>query len=618
MDMKGASGQGGVNQLGGLFVNGRPLPESIRRKIVELSQNGVRPCDISRQLRVSHGCVSKILGRYYETGSIKPGVIGGSKPKVATSKVVLKIEDYKQENPSIFAWEIRDRLLQDGICDKVNVPSVSSINRIVRTRTQQRQKMGGVHDKNGGYMDSPVQYESAGNLHLLQGGGEPFMVPPSNVGIMAPAGASHYSSHQLPSSNPLPPPFMTSVASSQTAHLHPHISSPSHNMVDTFLPGGAIPHPNMAAYPHHHHHHHHHHHLPHQHHPMDGYAHHVVSTAAGQPKLAFHQGQVTAMLPQSGYAPFGYPPTSITPSSVSDVAVVRGGGENLCQSPVPNQSALSPHSNDNNGSLQSTSPGISPGHNKHGTAAGLENGGGAHSPNMPTSSSDQASMMNGSDTEENMAGYDDGSSEEGDKTPTLLDAQVHELERSLGDCAYPDTATVRDLACRLGLTEAQIQSWVKARQPGPAPWGHALPYMSQVDMMQRLQPEHLKQRLWPTSSSALEKTMALGNGYVMQTAGQSLLSCSSTATVYTSTDHASYPTLYNTRLSRSDSPDSTTAYTEALSSHLPIAQYSHGTTAWAPHSFASYSALKTTDVTASYPMRMQSVFFKHEKLPQAV
>lgn len=78
--------------------------------------------------------------RYYETGSIKPGIIGGSKPKVATPKVVNKIEDYKQDNPSMFAWEIRDRLLQDGICDKATVPSVSSINRIVRTRAQQRQK----------------------------------------------------------------------------------------------------------------------------------------------------------------------------------------------------------------------------------------------------------------------------------------------------------------------------------------------------------------------------------------------------------------------------------------------------------------------------------------------
>ncbi|KAA0724891.1 Paired box protein [Triplophysa tibetana] len=135
---------GGVNQLGGMFVNGRPLPDVVRQRIVELAHQGVRPCDISRQLRVSHGCVSKILGRYgsrflryYETGSIKPGVIGGSKPKVATPKVVDKIADYKRQNPTMFAWEIRDRLLADGICDNDTVPSVSSINRIIRTKVQQ-------------------------------------------------------------------------------------------------------------------------------------------------------------------------------------------------------------------------------------------------------------------------------------------------------------------------------------------------------------------------------------------------------------------------------------------------------------------------------------------------
>ncbi|XP_063872590.1 paired box protein Pax-5-like isoform X12 [Scylla paramamosain] len=135
-------GHGGVNQLGGVFVNGRPLPDMVRQRIVELAHNGVRPCDISRQLRVSHGCVSKILSRYYETGSIRPGVIGGSKPKVATPTVVEAISNYKKQNPTMFAWEIRERLLSDGVCDQEGVPSVSSINRIVRNKAAEKAKHG--------------------------------------------------------------------------------------------------------------------------------------------------------------------------------------------------------------------------------------------------------------------------------------------------------------------------------------------------------------------------------------------------------------------------------------------------------------------------------------------
>ncbi|XP_034036812.1 paired box protein Pax-5-like [Thalassophryne amazonica] len=127
---------GGVNQLGGVFINGRPLPHVVRRHIVELALKGARPCEISRRLRVSHGCVSKILTRYNETGSIRPGVIGGSKPKVATPGVVQTILHLKQTNPSMFAWEIRNRLLLERVCDYNSAPSISSINRIIRNKIQ--------------------------------------------------------------------------------------------------------------------------------------------------------------------------------------------------------------------------------------------------------------------------------------------------------------------------------------------------------------------------------------------------------------------------------------------------------------------------------------------------
>ena len=143
------------------MVNGRPLPDVVRQRIVELAHQGGRPCDISRQLRVSHGCVSKILSRFYETGNFKAGVIGGSKPKVATPHVVNAITNFKKENPTMFAWEIRDRLISEGICNSEGVPSVSSINRIVRNRV--------VEGINGQQTPEPVQaptssYHSISNL----------------------------------------------------------------------------------------------------------------------------------------------------------------------------------------------------------------------------------------------------------------------------------------------------------------------------------------------------------------------------------------------------------------------------------------------------------------------
>ncbi|UXI19434.1 hypothetical protein NH340_JMT05377 [Sarcoptes scabiei] len=121
-----------VNQLGGSFSNGKPLPLYHRFQILTMSMLGYRPCDISRRLLVSHGCVSKILSKFHRTGSLLPGNIGGSKPRVSTPMVTEKIYAYKSENHSLYAWEIREKLIEERVCNRENLPSISSINRILR------------------------------------------------------------------------------------------------------------------------------------------------------------------------------------------------------------------------------------------------------------------------------------------------------------------------------------------------------------------------------------------------------------------------------------------------------------------------------------------------------
>ena len=63
---------------------------------------------------------------------------------------------FQKDNPGIFSWEIRDRLIKDGVCDRNSVPSVSSISRLLRSRGKGSGEEDNDIDVDGDYDDDDV------------------------------------------------------------------------------------------------------------------------------------------------------------------------------------------------------------------------------------------------------------------------------------------------------------------------------------------------------------------------------------------------------------------------------------------------------------------------------
>ncbi|KJH47151.1 paired box' domain protein [Dictyocaulus viviparus] len=116
----------GRNQLGRTYSPGLPLSMCEREEIVKLFQSGWKICDISKRLCVTHSCVSKILNRYRQTGSVRPK---DAKEGRTESPLVAAVKDYRTRLGMSRQGEIREQLIKDGICTRETAPSRSSINQ---------------------------------------------------------------------------------------------------------------------------------------------------------------------------------------------------------------------------------------------------------------------------------------------------------------------------------------------------------------------------------------------------------------------------------------------------------------------------------------------------------
>ncbi|XP_078363481.1 paired box protein Pax-8-like [Oculina patagonica] len=105
----------GVHRQQGIYRydNGKALPEVYRERMLDLHHQGFSQRQISQNMRVSVGCVNKVVQSYEESNSSLAGPRKTPVRNKMSTDVVEYVVSEKLCKPSVYTSEIQQRLLLD-------------------------------------------------------------------------------------------------------------------------------------------------------------------------------------------------------------------------------------------------------------------------------------------------------------------------------------------------------------------------------------------------------------------------------------------------------------------------------------------------------------------------
>ena len=121
-----------INQSGGLYDNGRGLPQFYRERVLDLYHQGFSQRQIAQELSTSRHFIQNVLLGYDTTNSsCQPAKSHRGRSSLSPNAIEL-IENEKLCKPSIYCAELRNRLVLDGVVHPVDLPDVSTISYCLR------------------------------------------------------------------------------------------------------------------------------------------------------------------------------------------------------------------------------------------------------------------------------------------------------------------------------------------------------------------------------------------------------------------------------------------------------------------------------------------------------
>ena len=97
------------------------------------------------------------------------------RPRIINPNIAKRIEEYIKEQPGIYSWQIRDRLLQENICSLENIPSLSSISRLLNNYKRTTASAERIHQPSGS------NSHSIASILNLPSNGEPSLSTSSSL-----------------------------------------------------------------------------------------------------------------------------------------------------------------------------------------------------------------------------------------------------------------------------------------------------------------------------------------------------------------------------------------------------------------------------------------------------